>query len=376
MDRPSLRQVNLAELKRERLKRSYSFLHEENLDLLLVGSTDSIQSRGNVRYLTNYATVYGNSLAILANQSEPILLVPSGSFQLGWAKDMAWSGDIRAVNNYLEAFVSEVARLGVVGGRVGLAGLEDFPGQFMAQLEAALPEVQFKPVSRSFKLMKADKTEAETDMVRASVALADRALSVLPGSVRVGTLENVLIANTHYQLAQAGAEDYFVLASSGLRTVSPIPSRRSLEERDVLRVSIEPASQGGFWTQTIRTFCLDKPDSKVEAAFELCSNAVEAAEKKLKPGFTGGEIARDMVAVLKKSREGRIGPLGHGMGLDLTEPPFLLTTDETILRPGMVVTVHPSLIWGEVSIWMGDTYLVTEDKPEKLSKLPNTLTIL
>jgi Xaa-Pro aminopeptidase len=263
----------------------------------------------------------------------------------------------------------------MVRGRVGLVGLEDFPGPFVVQLEAALPDVHFIPVSRPFKLMKSDKTITETNMARASVALADLAFGELPGLVRAGILENELIASAHYHLAQAGAEDYFVLASSGLRTVSSIPTGRPLEGGDVLRISLEPASRGGFWTQTIRMFCLDKPAVKVKAAFDLCSEAIQVAEEKLRPGFTGGEIASDMIEVMKKSRDGLIGPLGHGMGLDLTEPPFLLPSDETTLKPGMVITIHPSLIWGDASIWMGDTYLVTRDKPEKLSKLPNLLTV-
>ena len=143
-----------------------------------------------------------------------------------------------------------------------------------------------------------------------------------------------------------------------------------------MRVSIEPASPGGFWTQTIRMFSLGKPAAQVQSAFDLCSRAIVEAEKKLMPGIMGGEVARAAIQVLREADTGQIGPLGHGMGLDLTEPPFLLASDETIIQPGMVITIHPSLIWQEASIWIGDTYLVTTDLPVRLSRLPNQLTIL
>jgi len=368
--------MELEQLQKERLEQALTFLSMEDLDSLIVFSTDSIQSRGNVRYLTNYATHYGTSLAILHKGGAHTLLVPSGSFQLGWAKDMAWTADIRAVSSYVDGIVEEMFKMGVASGRIGLAGCEDFPGCNELQLRSALPKANFKLVSKPFKLMKAGKSNTEVEMARNSVALGDSALGELSSIMRIGMQENELLAQAAYQLFSAGAEDYFVLLGSGLRTVSPIPSGRLLEKQDIVRVSIEPASPGGLWTQTIRMYSFGKPSAEVQSAFDLCSRAIAVAEEKLRPGIMGGEIADAAIEVLKEAETGQVGPLGHGMGLDLTEPPFLRASDETVIQLGMVITIHPSLIWREASIWIGDTYLVTEDKPVRLSGLPNQLTIL
>jgi Xaa-Pro dipeptidase len=368
--------TKLEGLHKERLERALAFLSAQELDSLIVFSSDSIQSRGNVRYLTNYATPYGTSLAMLHRGGNNILLVPAGSFQIGWASDMAWTADIRAVTNYVSAIVAELQSAGLASRGIGLAGSEDFPGCIEQQLRSALPNVNFKPVSKPFKLMKAIKLDAEIEMARKSVSMADMALGQLSSIMRAGTQENELFAQESHILSAQGAEDYFLLISSGLRTVSPIPSGRFLEKQDAVRVSIEPASPGGFWTQTIRMFCLGKPSTRLESAFGLCSKAISVAEKMLRPGMTGGQVAQAAIEVLREADMGQIGPLGHGMGLDLTEPPFLLASDETVLYPGMVITIHPSLIWNEASIWIGDTYMVTNDFPVRLSSLPNQLTIL
>ncbi len=72
-------------LKQARLDRTFTCMNELDLDILIAASTDSIQNRGNVRFLTNHATAFGSSLVVVPNGDEPVLLVPAGSFQSGWA---------------------------------------------------------------------------------------------------------------------------------------------------------------------------------------------------------------------------------------------------------------------------------------------------
>jgi Xaa-Pro aminopeptidase len=360
--------------RQKHLERALAFLDQQDLDVLVAASTDSIQSRGNVRYLTNYATSYGTSLAVLDHQ-RLLLIVPAGSFQLGWARDMAWADETWAVKDYLNSILEGFAEAGIVRGNVGMVGIEDLPGSLDVQLSAALPNFHFKDVSKSFKLMKAVKTEDEILMAKKSVALAESALREIIPALKSSYSVNELFARASNRLSLDGAEDYFILSSSGLKTVSPIPSGKILKRGDVLRCSIEPSSPGGFWTQTIRMFSLGVPAPNIQAAFDLCEESLEAAKKKLVPGYTGGDVAKEIINVLKRAEGGEIGPLGHGMGLDLTEPPFLLLSDNTPIQEGMVIALHPSLTWAEANMWMGDTFLVTETEPELLSTLPNQLVI-
>jgi Xaa-Pro aminopeptidase len=112
---------------------------------------------------------------------------------------------------------------------------------------------------------------------------------------------------------------------------------------------------------------LGTPARDVRAAFELCAEALDRASLLLRPGITGGQVAQTMIQVLKRAGTANVGPMGHGMGLDLTEPPYLRPGDDTVVEPGMVVTIHPYLTWGSIGIWTGDTFLVTERGAERLS---------
>ena len=158
-------------------------------------------------------------------------------------------------------------------------------------------------------------------------------------------------------------------------TVMPMPIGRYLQAQDVIRFSIEPAGPGGFWTQTIRAFSIGNPTADVRNTFDLCSEALECARETLKPGVTGGDIAREIKRILNPSG-GDVGPLGHGMGLDLTEPPYILLEDNTEIKPGMVIAIHPSLTLKRTDIWMGDTFVVTENGADKLSRIDNELIVI
>jgi Xaa-Pro aminopeptidase len=68
---------------------------------------------------------------------------------------------------------------------------------------------------------------------------------------------------------------------------------------------------------------------------------------------------------------------GHGVGLDLIERPFVSLDDETVMKPGMVVAVHPVLTPNpEVFEACADIFVVTEDKPRKLSRIAPELRII
>jgi Xaa-Pro aminopeptidase len=366
----------LSKIRENRLEQTNIFMEMEEVEALIVASTDSIQNRGNVRFLTNYSTIYGLSLAFKRINEDPFLIVPAGSFQAGWAQRTVWTEKIQAVQDFGSAIEKLLAELKSDIKGVGFVGLENIPGSFLTKITSSFPWINFVDLNSAYRLMKAVKSEPEIEMARNSVSLADNVFINLVKSTNVGTPEKEIFAKASYDVNIGGAEDCFFLGSSDPQTVISFPSERLLSKGDLIRFSIEPASRGGFWTQTIRTISVGKPSKETQATFDLCKEAIVQASRAIKPGKTGGEIANTMINVLKQVDDGEIGPLGHGMGLDLTEPPYILPQDETIIKPGMVIAIHPSFKWKGIDIWLGDTYLATESGAENLSNYPNELHIL
>jgi len=62
---------------------------------------------------------------------------------------------------------------------------------------------------------------------------------------------------------------------------------------------------------------------------------------------------------------------GHCLGLDVVERPLVHLNEDAALRSGMVLTVHPQLVSKDkdATVWLGDTYLITETGAEVLTKV-------
>jgi Xaa-Pro aminopeptidase len=75
--------------------------------------------------------------------------------------------------------------------------------------------------------------------------------------------------------------------------------------------------------------------------------ATEAGLAAVRPGWTAADAWRAMAAVLDPGGrvETPVGRMGHGVGLDITEPPSVAVGDETVLEAGMALTLEPSLVW-------------------------------
>ena len=68
---------------------------------------------------------------------------------------------------------------------------------------------------------------------------------------------------------------------------------------------------------------------------------------------------------------------GHAVGLDVIERPFITLDDETVLKPGMIVAIHPVLSpHPAVFEACADMFVVTEDKPRKLSRITPDLKVI
>jgi Xaa-Pro aminopeptidase len=99
----------------------------------------------------------------------------------------------------------------------------------------------------------------------------------------------------------------------------------------------------------------------------------------LRPGIKVSEVAAWVRNEIVNSGFDLGVHFGHCLGLDVVERPLVHMNDETPLRPGMVITVHPQLVSREkeATVWLADTYLITEDNAEVLTKVePHEMKII
>lgn len=161
-----------------------------------------------------------------------------------------------------------------------------------------------------------------------------------------------------YLIEHADGPSFPSIVASGPNASVPhaVPSDRRIESGEGLKIDIG-ARAGWYCSDMTRTVCLGQPrDSRLAELHALVLEAQLTAERCIRPGMTGREadaFARD---VIDKAgyKEAFSHSLGHGIGLEVHEPPWLSQLrGEEVLQPGMVFSVEPGVYlpgWGGVRI--------------------------
>jgi Xaa-Pro aminopeptidase len=158
-----------------------------------------------------------------------------------------------------------------------------------------------------------------------------------------------------------------------------VPSDRRIQAGEVVKIDIGALAHG-YCSDMTRTVCLGPPtDARLSELHGIVLEAQQRCEEQLRPGMTGFEadaLSRDVISQAGYG-EAFVHGLGHGIGLEVHEPPWLSRTrGEEILRPGMVFSVEPGIYlpgWGGVRI--EDLVVLEEDGARVLCHSPKDLVI-
>src|SRR5262249_54538485 len=101
----------------------------------------------------------------------------------------------------------------------------------------------------------------------------------------------------------------------------------------------------GYHSDLTRTFTVDEPDLELVTVHACVHAPAEAATAAVRPGAVAADIDNAARTII---RDAGYGPyftprLGHGIGLDVHEPPYLVAGDDTVLEPGMVFSIEPGI---------------------------------
>ncbi|MBX3439369.1 MAG: M24 family metallopeptidase, partial [Planctomycetaceae bacterium] len=148
------------------------------------------------------------------------------------------------------------------------------------------------------------------------------------------------------------------------------PGRRKIDGCHWLLIDWGAAAPSGYKSDLTRLVVMNKPSKKLEKIYRIVLDAQQMAIQAIRPGLTCeaiDSVARDHIKSQGYGAAFGHG-LGHGIGLNIHEMPRLAPNSQTVLAPGMVITVEPGIYlpgWGGVRI--EDDVLVTRDGYEVLS---------
>jgi Xaa-Pro aminopeptidase len=122
------------------------------------------------------------------------------------------------------------------------------------------------------------------------------------------------------------------------------PNHRTLEEGDVIKLDLGALVEG-YHADMTRTIAFGQPASELRKIHDVVRQAQEAAIDAVRPGVTGVEVDAAARSVIADAGYGArfVHGLGHGVGLEIHESPWLGTTQDNVLPEGAVVTVEPGV---------------------------------
>jgi Xaa-Pro dipeptidase len=148
------------------------------------------------------------------------------------------------------------------------------------------------------------------------------------------------------------------------------PTIDKLEDSGTLFMEISPSYQG-YYAQLPITLPVDKYQPHMKQMAMAWAAADSAVHKILHPGTKISEVYNILIDTVKsKSFQSPLRP-GHSIGLDILDYWSITDTNETIIKPGMILAIHPCVMVkpGGDGVGMGYTYLITPTGYERFSKV-------
>jgi Xaa-Pro aminopeptidase len=345
-------------------------MERDRLDsLLIVGLNDDF-NRGNIRYVTGLGR---GGCCIFPLEGAPVLLtapVFSASRKLGRFMAAVDLLELRGTTTPVEQAVIELSRLDK-GNKVGLVGMACTPAPLYIAVEKAFG---YRLVDSAiiFESLRAIKSPEEIDRMRTAASVADEVYGKLRGLIRPGLGEFEIYGEAKKVIYQMGCEYSFDLidAAGATMNMSFVPTVDRLEAGGTLFMEITPAYDG-YYSQLPVTLPVDRYPKHVKEMVRAWHEADEAARKVLRPGTRVCDLNSVLIETVQN--RGFISPFrpGHALGLDVLDFWSITDSDFSVLRPGMAIAVHPSVLTtpGGDGCGMGYTYLITETGAERLSKI-------
>ena len=199
------------------------------------------------------------------------------------------------------------------------------------------------------------------------------------GFIRPGIREFEVAAELEHRARLMGAEamSFETIVTSGVRSALPHgkPTGAVLPRRGFLTLDFG-IILGGYCSDMTRTVFLGKPKTEERSAYNAVLEAQEAAVAAVRPGVSCAEVDEAARAVLRREglAEAFSHSTGHGVGLEIHEPPRVAAGQATRLMRGMVVTIEPGVyLAGRFGIRIEDMVAVTATGGQVLTPAPKAL---
>jgi len=341
-------------------------INENKLDGLI------ITKQQNWQYLSGFS----GTNAVLLITGEDNYLITDFRYLAQAAEEVTGFHIVKPFAVIEDTLVEKVTELGLK--RLGFED-DSISYHVYSSYRGKLTDVELVPLHQAVETVRQVKDTAEISALRKAAEIADAAFDDVLKLIKPGVRESEIALEIECFMRRKGAQKpaFDLIVASGPRAALPhgVATDKTFAAGELVIIDFG-AVYAGYHSDMTRTVVLGQPDRRQRDIYELVLRAQERAIEAIKPGVKCSAVdlkARDMITVEGYGANFGHG-LGHGVGLEIHEKPGFTPKDDTVLEPGMVLTVEPGIYlnsWGGVRI--EDLVLVTADGYEILSKSPKQL---
>jgi Xaa-Pro dipeptidase len=363
----------------KRTARAQEIMARHGFDALLLTAPP------NIRYFTGFDTQFWESptrpwFVVVPLEGEPIAVIPeigAPEMALTWVKNIRTWPAPQPQDDGLTLLESTIGGLKRKFGKIG--------AELGREMALRMPVVDFLKLRASLALAIEDgspclweirmvKTAAEIDHIHYICQLASVAYEALPSYISTGESEREVVRKLRIDIARRGADATpFMPAISGPGGVAQIvcgPHDRRIEEGDILFIDTG-STFDGYFCDFDRNYAVGKVSDDAHRVHEALWQATEAGIAAAVPGAKTDDVWRAMAKIIEEAGAigNNVGRLGHGLGLQLTEPPSNRLGDGTEIVENMVLTIEPGMEYAPGKMIVHEENIaVTKEGPRLLTR--------
>ena len=345
-----------------------------------------LTTEADIRYFSGFDTPFWQSptrpwFLIVPVKGESVAVIPTiGVIRMRHA----YVGDIRPWESPRpqDEGVSEVVAVlqeitggnGVIAVPLGAETQVRAPLSDIQKVATALRGATFTDATPMLRELRAVKSEREIKKMRRACRAAADGFAAAAAQFTTGMRDDEVFRLLKIECLRHGADDAPYVAggadANGCADIIAPPVRRSLRDGDILNLDLG-CVYDGYYSDFNRNFAIKTVTAAQMRAYDSLFHAVSAGLTTARPGASCADVFNAMAAALENNgaKTSAAGRMGHGVGLQLTEPPSIMPDNDTTLTPGMVLALEPSALFSSgIMMTHEENIVVREGEPELLSR--------
>lgn len=362
------------EVYAQRIARAQAEMKRQGVDVLLVGpSSDLIYLIGYDAHLSERL-----NLLIVRQEGTPDLVTPLLESFLAESCEpnvrlRRWE-ETESPTELAASLIGDAA-----GKNLGVG--DQLWSTFLLGLQQAIPGATWVSGQPVLAHLRVTKDQTELDTLQEAARLTDEAWNEFIESGQIsGLTERQAMERLAGMMDKRGLGRAFGICASGPNSASPHhhTGDRVIQQGEAVLFDWG-GKLDGYYSDVTRTVFVGEPTDEFRKVYDIVLRANRATLEAIRPGVTAESIDRTARDLISEAGYGEafLHRVGHGLGMDLHEEPYLVGGNTTPLEVGMVFSDEPGIyLAGKFGIRIEDTVVVTETGGRRLNEAIRELTIM